>query len=88
MSAPTPAPAWLNWQEWEVAGLTDAELSEYIAYWRQRGDHYRRMRRAVDADHPHARGWGYSGWQCSTRESIGIREAKRRRIRGEAGKSQ
>ena len=88
MSAPTPEPIWLNWHEPEVADLTDDELADYIAYWRRRGDEFRRKRQAVTTEHPNAFRWGYSGWKCSTKESIGIRETERRRIRREAGESQ
>lgn len=85
MSDPSSDPIWLHWHEPEVADLSDAEVEEYVAYWRTRGDHYRRQRAAVDKYHPQAYRWGYSGWWCSKRESIGLREIERRRIRRERG---
>lgn len=78
-------PIWLTWHEPEVADLTDEELDEYIAYWRGRGAEYRRKRSEVPDDHPDAFRWGYSGWKCSGKESIGHREVERRRIRRQRG---
>ena len=79
MSGQEPAPEWLGWHESEVAGLTDEELAEYVAYWRERRAEFRRERRR--AGHPDARRWSFSAWKCSTRESIENRESERRRIR-------
>lgn len=73
-------PIWLTWHEPEVADLTDEELADYIGYWRGRGDEYRRKRSEVSDDHPDAYRWGYSGWKCSCKESIGHREVERRRV--------
>jgi len=81
MSGQEPAPEWLGWHEPEVAGLTDEELAEYVAYWRERRAEFRRERRRAGTGHADARRWSFSAWKCSKRESIGIRETERRRIR-------
>ena len=62
----------------ELSDLTDEELGAFIRRWRASGEEYRRLRSQVDASHPNAYRWGYSGWRCSTYESEGLREIARR----------
>lgn len=87
MSEHEPDPEWLTWHEPEVADLTDDELADYIAHWRGRRHDYETKRSAVSADHPDAYRWGYSAWWCSKKESIGLRETERRRIRRDRGET-
>jgi hypothetical protein len=73
-------PIWLTWHEPEVADLTDDELDDYIAHWRGRWEEYRRLLQEGGEGHPNAYRWGFSQWNCSKKESIGLREIERRRI--------
>ena len=73
-------PFWLDRRESVIAELTDEQLAEFIAYWHDQREGYRRLREEVTAEHPDAHRWGYSSWWGSKYESMGIREAKRRRI--------
>ena len=77
--AAAPRPFWLDRPESAIADLTDEQLAEFIAYWHDRREAYRRLREQVTREHPDAYRWGYSSWWCSKYESMGIREAKRRR---------
>ena len=66
-----------------VEDLSDADLAEYIQYWRDRGDKCRReTARLADAD-PIRERIARDGYWCSVKESAGLAEQKKRRERTE-----
>lgn len=74
-------PEWMDWIEPEVSNLSDEELAAFAEYWRAQGDAYRKKRQSVGRDHPDAFRLGFSGWWCSKRESMALREMARRERR-------
>ena len=76
-----PRPVSLGWDESEVSGLTDAELAEYVAHWRDQRAEYRRKSGLAGKGRPDVRRWNFSAWKCGTRESIGNRETEFRQVR-------
>lgn len=72
----------------DVSKLTEAELDPFIAYWHEQGEGYRQQRRGLTAGHPDAYRLGNSGWWCSKQESMGLQEARRRRLERRRGEAQ
>lgn len=55
-----------------VDELSDSALSEYIRYWRERGDRYRREAARLAESDPQREQMNRDAYWCSVKESAGL----------------